>query len=66
MPSFGKAKEQAVTKFSKTEVDFEHPARGESHCADCIHFQGRSAKTCAIVAGDIEPGDWCKKYKEKS
>lgn len=48
----------------KTEVDFEHPAKGEHHCSECQHF--RAPHACAIVKGDIDPGDWCKWFEAKT
>jgi hypothetical protein len=49
-------------KHSKKSVDFEHPAQGKDHCEDCIYFQVFAKNKCAIVAGRIEPGDWCKEF----
>lgn len=50
-------------KFSKSQVKFEHPAAGMDHCSDCEYF--KSPNSCRIVEGVIQPGDWCKKFKEK-
>lgn len=48
-------------KFSKARVDFEHPAKGPNHCADCKYFCG-DKNACRIVKGDVHPEDWCKKF----
>lgn len=45
--------------FSKSEVGFEHPAKGPNHCGDCQHYLGGR---CAIVSGSVEAGDWCRKF----
>jgi len=50
-------------KFSKERVGFEHPAQGPNHCGDCKHFLGGR---CAIVAGIVEAGDWCRKYEKEN
>lgn len=52
--------------FKKTEVGFEHPAKGPDHCSECVHFEKRGPHTCEIVAGKIEGTDWCRKFREKS
>lgn len=52
-------------KHAKSEVSFEHPAKGENHCGDCVHYRGGVAQKCSIVAGRIEPGDWCKLFERK-
>jgi hypothetical protein len=51
-------------KFTKKEVDFEHPASGMDHCADCTHFL-KDAHACKIVAGKVLAGDWCQKFYAK-
>lgn len=53
-----------AVKFSKREVGYEDPAKKADHCADCRHFEGPRA--CEIVAGDISPDAWCKKFAAKS
>jgi hypothetical protein len=50
-----------MTKLSKQSVAFEHPAKGPHHCSECVHYLGGA---CDIVAGKIEPADWCEKFKE--
>lgn len=55
------SKEDTVKK-DKSEVSFEHPAKGPHHCHDCIHWIPPEA--CQLVAGTIKPGDWCKLFKE--
>lgn len=51
-------------KFDKSDVDFEHPAKGKDHCKDCQYFEVFGPQKCAIVSGKIEPGDWCKEFHE--
>ena len=45
---------------SKSEVQYEHPAKGPHHCSQCRHF--KSPHSCEIVEGRIAPEDWCKKF----
>jgi hypothetical protein len=52
-------------KFSKTNVDFEHPASGMHHCSECKYFEVLAPKHCQIVSGTILAGDWCKKFSPK-
>ena len=52
-------------KFSKAEVNYEHPARGEHKCSECVHFEVIRPNGCEIVRGLILPGDWCNKWKAK-
>ena len=52
-------------QFTKAEVGFEHPAKGEEHCGDCRYFEILKPHGCAIVSGEILPSDWCKKFDEK-
>jgi hypothetical protein len=47
-------------KASKPSVGFEHPAKGQHHCSECVHFE--VPHRCAIVAGLIQPGDWCRRF----
>lgn len=49
----------------KSQVSYEHPAKGPDHCSDCVHFAVRGPQTCAIVAGHIEGGDWCERFRRK-
>ena len=49
--------------FLKSEVGFEHPAKGPDHCSMCIHFKRPHA--CEIVAGYIRGEDWCEKFEER-
>lgn len=51
-------------KLSKAEVHYEHPAKGADHCGACRHFDGQNG--CEIVAGPIEPGDWCERFEAKT
>lgn len=49
-------------KYSKAEVDFEHPGKGKDKCGQCKHYEVHGPETCGIVAGHIESGDWCNKF----
>jgi hypothetical protein len=51
-------------KLSHKSVGFEHPAKGENHCADCTHWQGKIGQ-CSIVRPPVRAGDWCERFKEK-
>lgn len=51
-------------KFKKSEVEFEHPAKGKNHCRECVHFE--SPNRCAIVEGVVKGTDWCDKFEAKS
>jgi hypothetical protein len=51
--------------YTKAQVGYQHPAKGEDHCGTCKHFEVRRKNGCEIVAGKILAGDWCKKYAEK-
>lgn len=53
-----------ANKFTKTEVDFEHPAKGVNHCGECKHFEVHGPKLCEIIAGTILPEDWCNKFSK--
>jgi hypothetical protein len=55
------AKAIETKKFTKAEVEFEHPAKGKDRCGDCIHFAGHNS--CRIVAGLIYPRDWCNQFE---
>lgn len=52
-------------KYAKTEVSFEHPAKGKDHCNECSHYEP-GAERCQIVSGTIMPDDWCRKFKPKA
>lgn len=60
-PSKPKKTKDAAEKFTKAEVDFEHPAKGKYQCRGCKHFLP-GQRACAIVAGEITAPDWCKKF----
>ena len=49
-------------QFTKKEVNYESPAKGMSHCEDCIFFQ---AGSCKIVAGKIKKADWCDQFTQR-
>jgi hypothetical protein len=53
-----------MIKYVKSEVGFEHPARGDHHCGECTHFL-RHRELCEIVVGHIEAEDWCRKFDPK-
>lgn len=46
--------------YRKSQVGFEHPAKGPDHCSECRHF--RPPDSCEIVSGEIRPEDWCRKF----
>ena len=52
-----------MPKLAKSAVGFEHPAKGPSHCSQCVHFEPPDA--CEIVAGPISRRDWCKKFASR-
>lgn len=56
--------ERSAKKFTKREVGFEHPAKGSDHCMECEHYEPGRDK-CQIVAGEIQPQDWCRKFEAK-
>lgn len=45
---------------TKTQVGYEHPAKGEDHCSECKHFKAPNG--CEIVGGFIRAEDWCKHF----
>lgn len=53
-----------IAKLPKENVQFEHPAKGPDHCANCEHFLS-STNRCRIVSGEVRPEDWCKRYEAK-
>lgn len=53
--------EELEAKKPKSEVNFEHPAKGPNHCSQCIHFDPERA--CELVEGQIEPEDWCRLFE---
>jgi hypothetical protein len=48
-------------KFLKSEVGYEHPAKGTNNCGECAHF--RRPHDCELVAGFIRREDWCKRFE---
>jgi len=52
-----------MKKFDKSEVGFEHPAKGPNHCGACTHYIGGGY--CAIVSGLVLAQDWCKKFSKE-
>jgi hypothetical protein len=50
-----------MAKLAKADVEYEHPAAKSNHCEICRHFL--SPDTCRIVAGKVEPEDWCNRFK---
>lgn len=46
--------------WSKSEVAYTHPARGDDRCADCAHFVEPGA--CTLVLGTIRPEDSCEEF----
>lgn len=65
MPAHAYDFHQHLEKYKKSEVGFEHPAKGDEFCRDCVHFEVLKHHGCEIVEGLILPGDWCREYKEK-
>lgn len=53
--------EQEQGLIPKAEVQYEHPASGDEHCADCVSF--RSPNGCALVESPIQPEDWCNLFE---
>lgn len=49
---------------AKSDVQFEHPAKGPHHCGECRHFL-RAERACEIVKGRITPQDWCDRFSQK-
>ena len=50
--------------YQKSEVEFEHPAKGADHCSACVHYRG--GDRCEIVIGVIKREDWCDRYQGES
>jgi len=50
-------------KLAKSQVEYEAPAQGKDHCSLCRHF--KSPRACELVAGKIEPIDWCKLFERR-
>jgi len=55
----GEEEAEDAVKLSKVEVDYG-PGKGEAQCRNCVHF--RAPGTCEIVAGEIDPEGWCKRF----
>ena len=53
-----------MAKLAKSDVEFEHPAKGPHHCSECRHFL-RAERACTVTQGRIMPQDWCNKFSEK-
>src|SRR5262245_54098174 len=52
----------ATGKVTKAAADYGSGMKS-AHCGICRHFNAK-AKTCAIVAGSIDPDAWCKHFKK--
>lgn len=50
-------------KYAKEEVGYVVSSTGSELCSNCKFFDGAS-KACSVVAGNIEPNDYCKLYIE--
>ena len=48
-------------KLTHIKVDFEHPAKGPAHCAQCEHY---TVNSCEIVRSPVGPRDWCNRFKK--
>lgn len=53
--------DEVDSKFSKIAAQFEHPAKGDDHCGECVHFLAHLA--CEKVDGLIRPEDWCSLFE---
>lgn len=55
-------------KLTHAEVAYEHPAKGMSHCSECVHYRDGYPPGmyphCVIVKDPIRPEDWCSKFKK--
>ena len=54
-----------MEQLPKSEVSYEHPAKGPNHCSQCVHFEVLHKNGCEVVKGHIEPEDWCEKFQQK-
>ena len=59
-------KQKPEARYSKSEVNYTDEAKGRDDCDDCVHFQGREERTCALVKGAISPEGWCRKFEAQS
>jgi len=50
-------------KYAKEEVGYVVSSTGSELCSNCKFFDGAN-KACSVVAGNIEPNDYCKLYIE--
>ena len=50
----------ADRKMAKTQVRYGRGAMTR-HCSICAHFQ--PPKSCALVAGTIDPAAWCRLFE---
>jgi hypothetical protein len=51
-----------MQQYPKSEVGFEHPAKGMRHCSQCVHFEVKHARGCERVKGEILPSDYCERF----
>jgi hypothetical protein len=55
-------KRAPLYKQTKEQVDYtDHAMVRSERCALCRHF--RPLGSCAIVAGWISPGGWCRRFE---
>jgi len=54
----------AASLIPKADVGFEHPAKGPHHCRECRHYL--IGMRCRLVAGRVEPGDWCELFEARA
>lgn len=50
-------KSQSEPRYKKSQVSFEHPAKGRDDCDECTHYLGEERKACHLVQGVIQPED---------
>jgi hypothetical protein len=51
-----------VHKLSKSSVNYSK-GMGKTRCRNCSHYAG--AGVCRLVAGEINPDYWCRKFTSR-
>lgn len=49
-----------LPKAAKSTAGYEDRAKGQSHCHDCVHFEGPHG--CSLVEGPINPMGVCNYF----
>ncbi len=49
-----------LPKVAKSTAGYEERAKGQSHCHDCVHFEGPHG--CSLVEGPINPMGVCNYF----